>query len=187
MKKLTTMALTACTFTALTVGAYAASFDCRKARTDIEYTICDNPTLSRLDTRMGRLYHKARNLPGMKHEQQRWIKHRNYICGASEGCLISQTQNRVIALKHALGSGVSHRPAGRRVSKNEMYQMERACKNYMADRFMDFPMAAFSVSWGHGKNGNFIIPVRFSWDQPRVEEHGYCKIVHGKVVNYFRD
>ena len=93
----------------LGVGTFAtaASFDCRKASTDIEKVICDDPELSRLDSEMGRLYHKAKNIPGMKTEQKAWVHHRNSLCGSSDGCLIGETKNRIFVLKKALKSSGS--------------------------------------------------------------------------------
>ena len=82
--------------------ATAASFDCRRASTDIETVICDDPVLSDLDSEMGRLYHKAKHIAGMKNEQKGWIHHRNSLCGSSDGCLIGETKNRIFVLKKAL-------------------------------------------------------------------------------------
>ena len=89
-------------------SATAASFDCRKASTDIEHEICDDPVLSELDAEMGRLYHKAKDIPGMKQEQHDWIKFRNRTCESSNGCLIGETKRRISDLKEALGGTASH-------------------------------------------------------------------------------
>lgn len=67
-----------------------------------------------------------------------------------------------------------------------MLQMERDCKNYMASKFPDLPMAAFSVRPGYGSNGRYTIPVSSNWDEPRVEESGNCIVVNGIVRNYVR-
>jgi len=67
-----------------------------------------------------------------------------------------------------------------------MTQMERDCKNYMAQKISELPMAAFSISAGYGNNGRYTIPVRINWDEPRVEETGYCRVVNGIVRNYVR-
>jgi len=65
-----------------------------------------------------------------------------------------------------------------------MTQMERDCKNYLAQKIPELPMAAFSVSPGYGSNGRYTIPVKVNWDEPRVEETGKCIIVNGIVKNY---
>ena len=111
MRKKTKLLLTVIGLLTLGSNLNAASFDCRKASTDIEHVICDDSVLNRLDGEMGSLYHKAKNMPGMKHEQQRWVKHRNHLCGSGDGCLIGETKDRIAALKHALGgsSSASHK------------------------------------------------------------------------------
>jgi len=65
-----------------------------------------------------------------------------------------------------------------------MQQMERDCKNYIATKFVDIPMAAIQVSPGYGNNGRYTIPVSINWDEPRVEETGKCVLVNGIVRNY---
>jgi uncharacterized protein YecT (DUF1311 family) len=114
LKKTIQLALSAIALLTLGSSLNAASFDCRKASTDIEHVICDDSVLNKLDGEMGSLYHKAKNLPGMKHEQQRWVKHRNHLCGSSDGCLIGETKDRIAAMEHALGSnnsGTTHKSA----------------------------------------------------------------------------
>jgi hypothetical protein len=66
----------------------------------------------------------------------------------------------------------------------DMTQMENDCKNYLAQKIPELPMAAFSVSPGYGSNGRYTIPVKVNWDEPRVEETGKCVIVNGIVRNY---
>jgi len=107
MRKKTKLTLAVIALLTLGINLNAASFDCRKASTDIEHVICDDSVLNKLDGEMGSLYHKAKGLPGMKHEQQRWVKHRNNLCGSSDGCLIGETKDRIAAMKHALGSSSS--------------------------------------------------------------------------------
>jgi outer membrane murein-binding lipoprotein Lpp len=67
-----------------------------------------------------------------------------------------------------------------------MVQMENDCKNYMAEKIPELPMAAFSISRGYGSNGRYTIPVSINWDEPRVEESGHCTVVNGIVRNYIR-
>lgn len=60
---------------------FAASFDCQKARTKVEKTICDSLALSSLDEEMGTLYSVVVNEsdePGpVKKVQKEWLKKRN--------------------------------------------------------------------------------------------------------------
>jgi uncharacterized protein len=52
--------IAACTACVLIGHAYAASFDCSKARSTNEHLICDDRALSRLDDQLGELYRKAK-------------------------------------------------------------------------------------------------------------------------------
>lgn len=61
------------------------SFNCNKARTYVEITICTNPTLASVDGRLGEVYWAARNaLPSQQSQQLRleqiaWIRERDYL------------------------------------------------------------------------------------------------------------
>jgi len=107
------------------ITATAASFDCRNATTGIERVICDDPELSRLDGEMGRLYNKAKHLPGMAQEQRDWVHRRNKICGSGFACLLGETKDRVAELRRALGKhgGSSHKKHNSR--KGSVYFPER--------------------------------------------------------------
>ena len=62
------------------IPAWSASFDCSKASTYVEETICDDVILSKLDERMAKAYFKAReimNPDAVKNDQISWIKLRN--------------------------------------------------------------------------------------------------------------
>jgi len=111
MKKMTKLVTAALAVATIGTLASAASFDCRNASTSIEKVICDDAKLNRLDGEMGRLYHKAKNIPGMKSEQRDWVHRRNKMCGSSYGCLLGETKDRIAELKKALGKhrGSSHK------------------------------------------------------------------------------
>ena len=73
----------------------AASFNCSRASTAIEESICYNHTLNRLDTEMGRLYREALySIADIRSRQREWINRRNRRCGANEECLIRMTRKR---------------------------------------------------------------------------------------------
>jgi len=61
----------------------AASFDCRKASTDVEHNICDDSALSQADSKLAKAYSRLRKaLPRserriLKKDQRRWLKERN--------------------------------------------------------------------------------------------------------------
>lgn len=63
----------------LVANSYAASFDCNKARTYVEKTICEVPSISKLDDELSGKYKKALNQLGekVKLEQRVWLKDLN--------------------------------------------------------------------------------------------------------------
>lgn len=81
---------------------HAASFDCAKASTAVEGSICANTTLSELDDQLSDAYKKARavssDLASLQKEQLAWIKNRN-ACGANVSCLTQSYKLRIETLK----------------------------------------------------------------------------------------
>lgn len=74
-----------------------ASFDCSKARTNVELMICADPDLARMDGRMATLYASARRTqPGAADVQLAWIKARNKC--ADEACLYQTYADRIDSL-----------------------------------------------------------------------------------------
>jgi hypothetical protein len=71
-----------------------------------------------------------------------------------------------------------------KVASADMQRMQFDCKDYLSGKFPSLPRAAFSVHPGNGSNGTYTIPVDINWDEPRVEEKGYCTIVNGIVRGY---
>jgi len=91
-------------------AAIAASFDCRKAQSRVEKTICADAKLSELDDLLGRYYEGARMaLQGseacFKADQVRWLRSVRDGCGDG-ACLSTAYLNRLGEL-HALQPGVS--------------------------------------------------------------------------------
>ncbi len=75
--------------------AHAASFNCNKASTPLEKTICNNQPLSNADGELGRLYGAIRkNLKEdgkklFKSEHRRWLKSRAQTCPSNDNaCLL---------------------------------------------------------------------------------------------------
>ena len=58
------------------------SFDCAKATTKVEKTICSDDELAELDLELSKVYSEKRSLANVKSSQKKWIKNRNKI-----GCL----------------------------------------------------------------------------------------------------
>lgn len=83
-----------------------ASFDCERASTAVERSICDDEELRRLDGEMGRLYRQVqRSNPGLREGQIAWIRGRNEECGADESCLKRMTRERLSALNGMVADG----------------------------------------------------------------------------------
>lgn len=86
------------------LGAYAASFNCAKATTATEHSICDNPSVSALDEQMAAAYKQARatsaNPDSLLAEQRAWLKTMS-ACGANVGCLTNSYQQRIAVLSPA--------------------------------------------------------------------------------------
>jgi len=93
--------LTGCTFYLILIfvlssAGHAASFDCNKASTNVEKTICSVQAVSDLDTELATAYKQA----GSKYResQRTWINERNR-CGADANCLMRQYQSRLKYLR----------------------------------------------------------------------------------------
>ncbi|MEK7323145.1 MAG: lysozyme inhibitor LprI family protein [Pseudomonadota bacterium] len=87
----------------------AASFDCKKAVSEVEKLICQNPELSRLDDEMTRMYKKAlasapdKPLPAsdgrdwLKKEQRGWLRYTRNACTTAT-CLKPAYESQIITL-----------------------------------------------------------------------------------------
>ena len=89
----------------------AASFDCNKAATSYEKTICSDSELNKLDSTLGKLYAEAKNksIQGeydkIKNAQKRWFKQRKSKCpNAQVNCLNKYYQLRNAELDEFLKS-----------------------------------------------------------------------------------
>lgn len=102
---------------------YAASFDCGKASTNIEKTICNDRTLSELDYAMAYHYRSVLSLASVKERQdaikgqRKWLKYRNGECGKisnGNACLSKLYSARIKELEgqfNALGGIARLMPA----------------------------------------------------------------------------
>lgn len=92
-------------FTAPGHLVYAASFDCSKASTAVEGSICANAELSDLDVQLSAEYKKARSISSdaavLRKEQLAWLKTRN-ACGANVGCLTKAYTLRISELEETV-------------------------------------------------------------------------------------
>lgn len=87
-----------------TASTQAASFDCAKATSDVEHSICNNPDLSSLDGQLSENYQSAiASLPGdqadaLRIGQRSWLKQRD-ACNGQENCLSDLFSQRAAELQ----------------------------------------------------------------------------------------
>ena len=92
---------------ALPTAAVAASFDCRRAGTTTERTICGNLGLNDRDVRMAQLYDIVRRLVPMgtrgaiMDRQTMWLRERNR-CGGDRACIGQAYDRRIRELNRVL-------------------------------------------------------------------------------------
>ncbi|MGA3280383.1 MAG: lysozyme inhibitor LprI family protein [Smithella sp.] len=104
-------------FGLLSTQANAASFDCKKASTWLEKTVCSNPELSKLDEQMAKAYHDAlaslspEGQKETKQYQKQWLKNLFPFCndrvkfefdGSTVKCLKDDYEERIAALQRSL-------------------------------------------------------------------------------------
>jgi len=77
--------------------AHGAGFDCERASTKDEYTICANDTLSRLDSELSDIYAIVSKEVDIKAEQIAWIKRRR-LCKEDVGCIEELYRDRIAEL-----------------------------------------------------------------------------------------
>jgi uncharacterized protein len=82
------------------IPAQAASFDCAKASTEIEKTICSDPALSQADERLAEAFASALtatlNPQGLRSEQEEWLAGRDKLTAVA--ALRTTYQTRIAAL-----------------------------------------------------------------------------------------
>lgn len=89
----------------LSFSVQAASFNCQKAQEPLEHTICDNKTLSQLDSQLGTVYKNLlekqpkKQAVFLKKAQRYWAFSRGDKCDASNAeCLIDLYKQRLETL-----------------------------------------------------------------------------------------
>jgi uncharacterized protein len=98
--KLIALAAAAFAVAATSSTASAASFNCYGRLNVTEATICANPQLSTLDSRMANAYFRATGASSpalrkrLQREQAAWLRYRNG-CGGGVGCLQSVYVSRI--------------------------------------------------------------------------------------------
>jgi uncharacterized protein len=101
MKSLS-MVVAVIALTAQPIWCFGASFDCRKATTNIEKTICASADLRSRDLRLYENYHRVTRLSPnpdqLRLEQRRWIKESRDRCETSQ-CLVEVYEKRIDQLQ----------------------------------------------------------------------------------------
>ena len=115
----------------MTMTAQAASFDCAKAGTKVEYLICDTPAISKLDDELNAAYKAAlQNQPqenAIKQAQKQWVKERNSCSDVA--CVAQAYEARLQGLSSASEESIS-KPKQKRhfiVTKGEGWSV---CESY---------------------------------------------------------
>ena len=87
------------TLLALTVSyAHAASFDCTKARSQVEHLVCDTPALSQQDETLAATYKVAlANDPAARQRQLTWLRETRDRCNDAP-CLAAAYQTQIQAM-----------------------------------------------------------------------------------------
>lgn len=97
-------------FILITASLFGASFDCVKAKSDVEKAICQDDELSKLDEELDKGYKEALihgtyydqynpDIKQIKQAQREWIKERNK-CNGDVDCLIEKYINRLSDLTY---------------------------------------------------------------------------------------
>lgn len=104
--------------TLVSVPLAAASFDCAKARTRVENTICNNSQLNEADEQLGKAYLSLRKLlppaqaNALRQEQRTWLEQRDSECLATEvDCLTQKYEDRIAMLTFRLSPRFKTSPA----------------------------------------------------------------------------
>ena len=112
---------------------YAASYDCAKAKTEIEKLICKFVDLSHLDDQMGLLYRRARaktvDSDRLKREQRQWLNERNKC--EHVRCIKASYEARMAELRQ--GTDMPFDP------KAWVADRERQIKEVLADKELYIP------------------------------------------------
>ena len=88
--------------------AQAASFDCARARSPDETTICRTPSLSALDSEMGGLWYAYSRVPmlmggnGDRGDEARAFLERRRACGRNVACLSAAYRGRITDLRRGI-------------------------------------------------------------------------------------
>lgn len=127
-----------------TIFAASAAFDCKKASTQTEKTICANEDLQEDDDKLNRLYKQLFSLSSdnqkteLKKQQQQWLVDRNKI--SDEGFLKTLYEARIQELKKSTNTTLAN-SAFKNISISTKYEPElfladlRSCDHYLCNAY----------------------------------------------------
>jgi uncharacterized protein len=185
--------------------AGAASFDCAKATTAVEETICEDPALSKADERLAEAYASALAVtlaPGaLQTEQSQWLGQRNKLVGA--GPLQLAYKSRIAELTETTGNWrrVPRQIAAESAAKTcvlppdppdgscrlESFGAINEALRYQIQAYRDGDLwtaggvAIFRVASGH------LVPLALTavdtahFDAPRLAQSGHLLVVPGHL------
>ena len=125
--------------------SYSASFDCTKASSPFEKTICSNPALSGLDEQLAGLYTKAKtsstNPDQLKADQITWIKSAR-ACGTDVSCIQQAYNSRIAALTPKInGATQNQQPASQQAPLAQQQAPANTNFNDIGGFDKDYPQA----------------------------------------------
>jgi uncharacterized protein len=117
MQKVLAITLLVCLSTA---AAHGASFDCHKAYTRAEKTICSNPDLSRADERLAKSFKEAlaasTDKQALRREQKEWPSSQRDVCPTA-ACILGAYLARIGQLERvSSGAAAASNPASEMAS-----------------------------------------------------------------------
>lgn len=159
--------------------SFAASFECKKAKTDVEKVICADAELSKFDDELGRAYREA--LGGaadpteLRREQTKWLKNRNRVCGSipgrgrmepDRGCLKTAYEYRIWKLAPARDESDPLRAGRYRVGWGWDAPLCRALAAHL-NRHPEWPPVCCGMRVD-GQDPDFALP---PWETLDIRQH----------------
>ncbi len=143
------------------------SFDCKKAATAIQKSICKNQDLARLDQMVARYYRtfltalppESKFQKDLRATQRTWLKHRNKVCGRAAtsdkryACLYQFYQGRIVGLARLF-----HNVRGGRPNRGVPF-----ISGWYAARQPGISVQMLLLEWPDEHVSGHILTVRTNW------------------------
>ena len=133
-----------CALALFPAAGKAASFDCDKAHSPVEKTICADDYLSSLDSETARFYRLAQARPDLLADQRQWNKDNAAHCfpaddNAAKKCLVKRYEDRRLVL---LGIVRREAAAKARATRVGPYAFQMVTIDFSKDRTVAYPLLA---------------------------------------------